>query len=143
MNKHTFYKSTKAIFKGCKTPSRKPDHISYDSYGNVSSRYWYFDDGVIRESNHWSEYRSLNDGIKRDFAKKAEENAPRRGYGWQSQYNRCFNATTSSNNNFKGCGWIASCKWSIKTNSNKIESIINNDSKNLAGFAKWLLFKTV
>lgn len=49
-----FFLKTKATFKGCKRPKRAPDYISYDSWGNESSRYWYTNTGVIRCSNHWS-----------------------------------------------------------------------------------------
>ena len=54
MNKDTFYLNTKATFKGCRRPSRKPDYTSFDRDGNISSEYWYTKDGVYRNSNHWS-----------------------------------------------------------------------------------------
>ena len=50
----TFFKSTKANFKGCKRPKRKPDYVSYDRYGDISSEYWYTKKGVVRCSDHWS-----------------------------------------------------------------------------------------
>lgn len=50
---------TVGLFKGCKTPKRKPDHIS-----RSGSKYWYGEDSigkwVIRQSNHWTEKRELN-----------------------------------------------------------------------------------
>lgn len=49
-----FFKKTRASFKGCKRPRRKPDYISYDRYGDVSSEYWYTNKGVVRCSDHWS-----------------------------------------------------------------------------------------
>jgi hypothetical protein len=59
INKNNFYLNTFAVFKGCKTPKREPDYISYNKrYSDViSSRYWYGNDKkgsyVIRESDHW------------------------------------------------------------------------------------------
>lgn len=63
-----FFLNTEAVFKGCKTPKRKPDYISYSRYtSEVSSRYWYGEDKtgkyVIRESNHWVS--------RRDFERKS------------------------------------------------------------------------
>lgn len=137
-----FFESTKAIFKGCKRPSRKPDYVSRDRWGYVSSEYWYFEDGVIRASDHWSTYKSLNDGINRkSFYQNEYDNAPTHGYGWQSAYYKAQNANSSSNHHFRGCNWIASCKWNLKTNSKKLEKIFANDSQILAGFAKWTDFK--
>jgi len=83
-----FYCTTEAIFKGCKTPKRKPDYISYDSLyeGRISSRYWYGKDSfgsfVIRESNHWVKTKKIG-----------------------------------SNNITKNCKSIGSCQWNLKTNN--------------------------
>lgn len=53
-----FYKNTKATFKGCKRPKRRPDYVSLNKFGYISSLYWYGENKngkyVIRESNHWS-----------------------------------------------------------------------------------------
>jgi len=58
MNKDNFYLCSKARFKGCKRPKRKPDFTSYNRRGIVSSEYWYGEDKkgeyVIRSSDHWS-----------------------------------------------------------------------------------------
>lgn len=54
MDKYNFFIKTKANFKACKKPKRKPDYISLDRYGYISSKYWYNKNGVIRMSNHWS-----------------------------------------------------------------------------------------
>lgn len=58
-SKENFFLCTKAVFKGCKVPRRKPDYISRDRAGNVSSIYWYTDKGVYRQSNHWSYVQRL------------------------------------------------------------------------------------
>lgn len=58
-SKENFFLCTKAVFKGCKVPRRKPDYISLDREGNVSSLYWYTDKGVYRQSNHWSYIQRL------------------------------------------------------------------------------------
>ena len=82
-----FYINTEVVFKGCKTPKRKPDYISYSSIndGEVSSKYWYGENNkgkyVIRESNHWVNIKKLD-----------------------------------KNNIKKNCKSIASCQWHIKTN---------------------------
>lgn len=55
--------NTKAVFKGCKTPKRKPDYIS-----ESGSKYWlrwslkgrY----VIRLSNHWVKLKITGDMAK-------------------------------------------------------------------------------
>lgn len=85
---NNYFRQTMATFKGCKTPKRKPDYISYDKQSDsVSSNYWYGTDKrgdyVIRESNHWSNYKGFD-----------------------------------NNHPVKGCGMVASCKWMIKTNNN-------------------------
>lgn len=53
INFENFFISTKATFKACKTPKRKPDFES-----ESGSRYWYGENKqgkyVIRESDHWS-----------------------------------------------------------------------------------------
>ena len=54
MNKDNYFFYTIAVWIGCNRPNRKPDYISYDRDGNVSSEYWYTPLGVIRCSNHWS-----------------------------------------------------------------------------------------
>ena len=60
-----FYHGTFAGFKACKTPKRKPDYISYDRYGDISSKYWYGTDKngsyVIRSSSHWCLYAHRKD----------------------------------------------------------------------------------
>ncbi|RZJ72700.1 hypothetical protein [Flavobacterium sp.] len=47
-NRHSFFKSTFCIFKAEKSPNRKPDYAS-----NSGSLYWFDENGVFRESNHW------------------------------------------------------------------------------------------
>lgn len=72
-----FFMNTQVIFKGCKTPKRKPDFESkkgsfdytmFKTYEHISSQYWYGEDKkglyVIRESNHWS--------FRRNFLKKKQ-----------------------------------------------------------------------
>ena len=53
-NADNFFKHTQAVFTEAEVPKRKPDYISTDRYGCVSSEYWYTDEGVYRESFHWS-----------------------------------------------------------------------------------------
>jgi hypothetical protein len=49
INKDNFHKSTIANFKTVESvPKRKPDFIS-----NSGSKYWYEENGVFRESDHW------------------------------------------------------------------------------------------
>lgn len=53
---NNFYSCTKATFKACKRPKRKPDYKS-----DSGSKYWYGVDKngeyVIRHSDHWVDYR--------------------------------------------------------------------------------------
>ena len=39
MKRETIYQGTKATFKGCRRPSRKPDYTSYNKRGEISSEY--------------------------------------------------------------------------------------------------------
>lgn len=52
INEKNFMNSTKAVFKGCKCPKRKPDFIS-----KSGSKYWFGQNKkgsfVIRKSGHW------------------------------------------------------------------------------------------
>ena len=86
-----YFMHTCATFKGCKTPRRKPDYISYSSYnGCMSSRYWYGRDKkageyVIRDSDHWVKIK--------DFTNKKIK--------WQ-------------------CASIASCRWSLKSTETEV-----------------------
>lgn len=51
VNKDNFYISTYASFtKLNDTPNRKADFVS-----SSGSKYWYTDEGVIRQSDHWTE----------------------------------------------------------------------------------------
>lgn len=88
---NNYFSGTIATFKGCKTPKREPDYISYMKFRDeitdiVSYRYWYGDDKngtyVIRESNHWCNYKKFT-------------------YDWKHF----------------GCKNIASCYWRLKTNN--------------------------
>ena len=53
-----FHLCTIALFTPIATPSREADYVSKTPWGEVSSRYWYTEDGVIRESNHWGRVAS-------------------------------------------------------------------------------------
>lgn len=70
MNKDTFYLATIATFTRVnRRPDREPDYISKKDYfiepndvfeegewvEKISSRYWYTEDGVFRESDHWGD----------------------------------------------------------------------------------------
>ena len=49
-NKDNYFIESYGIFKQIKSaPKREPDFIS-----NTGSKYWYFDNKIIRESDHWS-----------------------------------------------------------------------------------------
>lgn len=45
---------TNVNFTSCSSPpNRKPDYVSRNNYGVVSSEYWYTKNCVWRKSNHW------------------------------------------------------------------------------------------
>ena len=46
-----FWIKTSANYTACPTPDRTPD---FKSKGRKGSRYWKFDEYVVRESNHWT-----------------------------------------------------------------------------------------
>lgn len=52
-NENNFFKNTIATFNQTERPNREPDFVSRDRDGNVSSEYWYTENGVIRGSDHW------------------------------------------------------------------------------------------
>lgn len=62
ISKDNFFTETFAVFKGCKKPHRKPDYISKDRFGDISSIYWYNEKKgyVIRYSQHWSKSNNCN-----------------------------------------------------------------------------------
>lgn len=43
-----YYMGTEATFEPCERPSREADYVS-----DSGSAYWYSEDGVVRESDHW------------------------------------------------------------------------------------------
>ena len=43
-----FFEATKANYASCARPEREADYVS-----RSGSAYWYTENGVIRESNHW------------------------------------------------------------------------------------------
>ena len=47
INRDNFYKFTDGHFTPCAIPDRAPDYRSADS------SYWYSDEGVVRQSDHW------------------------------------------------------------------------------------------
>ena len=106
-----FYIRTKATWKGCNRPARKPDYISLTRRGEISSEYWYSEEGVIRCSQHWSHIRSKN--LKYDYYLITKEiNRNRRENG-------LFN-----------CTQVADCFWVLKTNRDT-----------WCGFCPWSKFK--
>jgi len=57
--KENFFTATRGIFSECNTPESTPDYVSLDKRsGRVSSKYWYTETGVIRQSDHWGEVAS-------------------------------------------------------------------------------------
>lgn len=48
-----FFKNTVAVFEQCGRMTCSADYVSVSSRGRVSSRYWYTEEGVYRESSHW------------------------------------------------------------------------------------------
>lgn len=111
MTKEDFFLGTIAKFKGCKPPKRKPDFVSYNKYGEISSEYWYTDNAVIRRSNHWSKIHTI--GFK-PFDRGFYELYPRsQGTNWLDR--ECRARALSA----KECGRVGYCKWSIATNVNE------------------------
>lgn len=53
MNKESFYIASIAQWLQCDVPNRKPDPDTKS--GLSTSRYWFDNYGVVRESNHWFE----------------------------------------------------------------------------------------
>lgn len=47
-NKDNFYINSEANFEFCEKPNREPDYISASG-----SEYWYTEEGVFRNSDHW------------------------------------------------------------------------------------------
>jgi hypothetical protein len=53
INQTNFHLSTYGRFQVVEQPNRTPDYISYTTWGEISSIYYYENNGVIRVSNHW------------------------------------------------------------------------------------------
>lgn len=47
-NEENFFLATEADFEQCQKPNHEPDYVS-----DSGSAYWYFEDGVVRQSDHW------------------------------------------------------------------------------------------
>lgn len=58
INKDNFHLRTMAVYSECSPIETTPDYVSFDKRGNVSSRYWYTSQGVIRCSDHWGRVAS-------------------------------------------------------------------------------------
>lgn len=52
-NEDNFFWNTIGTFEETKRPKRKPDFVSKNRDGKISSEYWYTENGVIRGSDHW------------------------------------------------------------------------------------------
>ena len=140
-----FYENTTAVFKGCKIPKREPDYISYNRFsGEVSSRYWYTKSGVIRASDHWSEYRTFNDGRKNKYMQEAYNiSSTSVHYKDKIFNNEAKKSSKNSNDNFFGCGNIASCRWKLKTNNKHIKDAFFYNDVEMAGYCDWERFSTI
>ena len=53
IDKTNFHLNTRGRFVRCNKPQGTPDYISMNRNGQVSSTYYYTDNGVVRYSNHW------------------------------------------------------------------------------------------
>ena len=58
ITKDNFHLMTKGIFSKCDLPTTAPDYVSLNKNGNVSSKYWYTKNGVVRQSDHWGRVAS-------------------------------------------------------------------------------------
>ena len=71
LDKTNFFTSSKSIFVECNKMEVPADYISLDKKtGKVSSKYWYTNEGVVRESDHWGEVASciwVLNGISKRF----------------------------------------------------------------------------
>ena len=52
-DKSNYYVNSVGFWDEAKKPKREPDHVSRTKTGEISSEYWYTDEGVFRRSNHW------------------------------------------------------------------------------------------
>lgn len=55
ITKENYFNSTFGEWVPTQKPKREPDYVSYNKWGQVSSKYWYTSKGVYRESDHWSQ----------------------------------------------------------------------------------------
>lgn len=85
---YNYYYNTSATFRGCNKPKRKPDYVSHNKRGHISSAYWYGENKkgkyVIRYSDHW---------IMRN----------------------CIYSHKKTSKEDRECRRIASCQWKLKT----------------------------
>lgn len=136
-NQDNFYNNAKAVFKGCKIPKRKPDYISYNRYGEVSSRYWYTDSGVVRASDHWSKYRTINDGRPH---KNMDKILHSKSYINEPLCQNVEEVFSRTDYRMYGCGDITSCYWELKTNNINLNKIFFYEDVEMAGYCNWEQF---
>lgn len=72
-DKNNFFESTVANWERVEKPKREPDYISRDSKGKISSKYWYTDEGVYRESNHWGKNVATCDWFLGGYNKSSDK----------------------------------------------------------------------
>ena len=53
IDKNSFFKHTNGRFQECAIPTREADFVSKTTWGEISSIYYFENNGVIRVSNHW------------------------------------------------------------------------------------------
>lgn len=67
--KENFHQISRGIFSECETPQTTPDYVSLTKNGRVSSQYWFTENGVVRNSDHWGQIASCI-WILKGFSKK-------------------------------------------------------------------------
>ena len=63
IDENNFYINTRGVFHYDETPYEKPDYVS-----DSGSKYWFYSNGVIRESDHWGDVASCKWSICEDMS---------------------------------------------------------------------------
>ena len=127
MNSNNFFIQSKANWKGCARPARKPDYISRNKFGEISSEYWYSEKGVIRCSQHWSHVYSSVPQRWTEHTADIEHSSSscrikRRYYIYELEY---------IETELVECVRVSNCYWTLK---------INREDQN-CGFCPWTNFR--
>jgi len=149
---YNYYDNTKTIFKGCKTPKRNADYISYSSrqkdivipFNEIQKYLLKLQDPKTKETYYTlntkgiyyveSKYGNTEEFTRKIHLNKTKSYCTIAGFPISSKYwhgknskgsfiirqSNHWSYITNFNGDYEyGCGKVASCFWTLKTNNNE------------------------